>query len=90
MKDITDGASNTIMTGEILDSRPPWGKPGNVRDPALGIHCGPTYFGGRFEGATAFGFADGSVHFIANDIDPDVLKALATPAAKDGWEDAHF
>lgn len=83
LDDITDGVSNTITIGEIMEARPPWGQPGNVRDPGLGQKKGATTFGGPFEGGTQFGFADGSVRFISEDIDPDVLKALATPAAGD-------
>jgi hypothetical protein len=81
--DITDGLTNTILIGEISEVLPPWGKPGNVRDPALGVKRGPDTFGGPFEGVTQFGFADGSASAISNEIDPKILKVLATPASGD-------
>jgi hypothetical protein len=33
-KDITDGAANTLLIGEVNTNFRPWGDPGNVRDPA--------------------------------------------------------
>lgn len=83
---ILDGNSNTIMYGEIGAAMPPWGEPGNVRDPALGLRKSSTTFGGLFEGGVYFSLADGRVRYISNDIDPAVLKALATPAAGDDTE----
>lgn len=80
---ILDGTSNTIMYGEIGDALPPWGEPGNIRDPSLGLRKSSTTFGGLFEANTCFSFADGRVRYVSNDIDPEVLKALATPAAGD-------
>ncbi|MBD3676331.1 MAG: DUF1559 domain-containing protein [Planctomycetaceae bacterium] len=80
---ITDGSSNTLLFGEIGAAQPPWGEPGNVRDPAAGLGKSATTFGGLFKGSTQFTFADGSVRAISNDIDPAILKALATPDAGD-------
>jgi hypothetical protein len=49
ISDFTDGVSTTLLIGEIAENYPPWGRPGNVRDPALGLytsnsgqHCSPT------------------------------------------------
>lgn len=78
--EITDGVFNTLVVGEISEALPPWGKPGNVRDPALGLKRGPDTFGGPFKGVTQFSFADGSVGSISNEIDLKILKSLATPA----------
>ncbi len=67
--------------GEINANFPPWGKPMNVRDPAKGINTSPYGFGGpRYAGRAQFGMADGSVHFIRDNVSPDVMRALATPA----------
>ncbi|MCA9039210.1 MAG: DUF1559 domain-containing protein [Planctomycetaceae bacterium] len=74
-----DGTSNTILTGDIIQNLPPWGKPGNWRDPALGINKSPHGFGSSWNGGAYFLMADGSVQWFANDIDPQILKALSTP-----------
>ncbi len=82
--EITDGTANTIMAGEIAQRFPPWGKPGNWRDPAKGVNRSPLGFGGpwRDQGAGAGAnvlFLDGSVRFIKDAVDPKVLEALGTP-----------
>jgi hypothetical protein len=79
-RDITDGTSNTILSGEVGTHFKAWGDPTNLRDPALGINKHPNGFGGPFKGGSQFVLADGAVRFISEDIDPAVLKALATPA----------
>ena len=81
---ITDGTSNTVLAGEAAGNFKPWGHPRNWRDPALGLNASPDRFGGPWHGGGAqFVMADGSVRFISADVDPDVLRALATPAAGD-------
>jgi hypothetical protein len=82
-----DGSSNTLMFGEAAGRFKPWGQPGNWRDPADGINTSPDGFGGP-DGGAMFVFCDNHVRFIASDVDPAVLRALATP---DGGEavDAH-
>ncbi len=82
--DITDGTSFTIMAGEIAQGFPPWGRPGNWRDPAKGINRSPRGFGGPWRlynagaGANML-FLDGSVRFVKDSVDPKVLEALGTP-----------
>lgn len=83
LSEIKDGASNTIMTGEVPGGFKPWGYPANWRDPALGVNRSPEGFGGPYEGGANFLFADGSVKFLKEGIAPRVLKALSTP---DGGE----
>lgn len=82
LDEITDGLSTTILLGEINHDFLPWGHPRNYRDPAIGLNV-PGGFGGTDEQYTQFLFCDGSVKRIRNDIDPVVLRALATPAAGD-------
>lgn len=79
LNEIRDGTAHTILQGEIVDNIPAWGNPVNWRDPARGINTGPTSFGSPFTGVCQFGLLDGSVRAISNDVDPDVLKALARP-----------
>ncbi len=80
-KDITDGLSNTLLAGEVAGNFKPWGYPANSRDPALGINQTSDGFGGprKSKKGANFSFADGSVRFIKEDIDPVTLKALSTP-----------
>jgi len=82
--EVTDGTANTIMAGEIAQRFPPWGKPGNWRDPAKGINRSPLGFGGPWRAHNAgaganFVFLDGSVRFIRDTVDPKVLEAFGTP-----------
>lgn len=75
-----DNTSNTILMGEVNDHFVPWGKPGNFRDPALGLNQSPDGFGGpRHSRGVTFLMADGSVRFIASDIEPDALERLSGP-----------
>lgn len=80
---ITDGAANTILTGEVVDRVPEWGQPANWRDPGLGINQSPAGFGGPNHGLATFAMADGSVRTISSAVDPAVLRALSTPNAGD-------
>jgi prepilin-type processing-associated H-X9-DG protein len=89
--EIPDGASTTILAGEVAAQFVPWGTPTNWRDPALGINRSPAGFGSAFGLRSEYGgatvlFADGSVRWLRNSIDPRVLKALSTPA---GGETVH-
>jgi hypothetical protein len=79
-KDITDGMSYTILAGEVADNFRPWGYPVNWRDPGLGLNRSPDGFGNAQRKGAYFTFLDGNVRFLANDVDPKVLKALSTPA----------
>ncbi|MEX1096780.1 MAG: DUF1559 domain-containing protein [Planctomycetales bacterium] len=82
--DIKDGLHNTILIGEVTEGLRAWGDPGNLRDPALGLNRGPATFGSAWkDGGVQFAAADHSIHYIASDAAPHVLKALATP---DGGE----
>ncbi len=79
--DISDGLGNTILMGEINSGFPSWARPMNVRDPGLGINRSPRGFGGPpGVGGANFAFADGHIMFIHDNVSPEVLRALATPA----------
>jgi prepilin-type processing-associated H-X9-DG protein len=77
---VTDGASSTLMAGEVVGAFRSWGDPVNWREPALGINRSRDGFGSPFPGGANFLFVDGSVRFLKNTTDPRVLKALSTPA----------
>ncbi|MFN9374007.1 MAG: DUF1559 domain-containing protein [Planctomycetaceae bacterium] len=80
VQDIPDGLSNTMLVGEIRDRFVPWGRPRNVRDLQLGINQSPDGFGSPFSGGGHIMMADGSVQFLSENVDPKVLRYLATPA----------
>jgi hypothetical protein len=80
LRDITDGMSNTLLIVEAMPDRAvPWTKPADVafdpERPLDGIG-NPRRSGGVFLG----GLCDGSVHAFNPDVDPDVFKAVVTPA----------
>jgi prepilin-type processing-associated H-X9-DG protein len=74
IQDITDGTSNTILIVEAKHDIP-WTKPVDLEYDAKKPL---SKFGGYFEGGFNAAFADGSVHFIANAIAEQTLRALIT------------
>jgi hypothetical protein len=89
LSDMADGASTTLLIGEVNGAFQPWGYPFNWRDPAKGINRSPHGFGGPpTAGGASFMMADGSVRFVSEKVNEDVLKALSTPAGGDAVDDA--
>jgi prepilin-type processing-associated H-X9-DG protein len=83
IRDITDGTSKTLMVGEAAQSSVPWMQPVDI-DVAVHPSIGdPDGFSSYHPGGVHFLFADGSVQFIAQSINPQTLKALFT---RDGNE----
>ena len=86
--EITDGTSNTILCGEAVENLQPWGSPFNARDPAHGINRSPHGFGYEKPYKTVnFAMCDGSVQNFSDTIDPQILRAMATP---NGGESVEF
>ena len=79
ISDVRDGVANTLGIGEINSNFPIWGEPGNVRDPADGLNLQGNTFGSPFEGGVHFLMLDGSVRFLSDKLDKEVLNAFATP-----------
>lgn len=84
IRDITDGTSNTIMVTEVYKDLGPWAKggPSTLRGLATKPYInGPDGIGhGKGSGGALVLFADGSVRFISENINPETLEALATMA----------
>lgn len=84
MADITDGTSNTVMTSDVTaKTRGPWAQGGTATIRALTSKPyvnGEDGIGSPHVGGFHVGMADGSVRFISENIDEDVLEALATRA----------
>jgi prepilin-type processing-associated H-X9-DG protein len=78
-KQATDGASTTILAGEVVEEFRAWGDPASLRDPAAGLYRGGQTFGGPEGKGANFVFLDGSVRFFSKDTSPQVLQSLATP-----------
>jgi Protein of unknown function (DUF1559) len=81
IRDITDGTSSTIMTGECSKDLGSWAAGGRptIRSLTKKPYIeGPDGLGGGHPEGCLFGMADGSVQFINKDIDPKVLEALMT------------
>jgi prepilin-type processing-associated H-X9-DG protein len=95
VSDIKDGLSSTMMLAETAVNIGPWtaGGPTTMRalDPVRKPYIGPGRpFGGNHRGGLNVAFADGSVRFLRETIDPKVFEALSTVAGGEplpaGWD----
>ena len=80
-RDILDGLSNTILIVETNpDSAVPWSKPADV---AINLDDPLEHLKGTSDKGFHVGMGDGAVRFIADTIDPDLMKRLLTRAGKE-------
>jgi hypothetical protein len=73
--DIRDGTDTTLMVGEVNDRTIVWSKPEDV---VFDDNFAPGSLNSGHDDGWAALFADGTVRFIRNDLDPGVLHAIAT------------
>jgi prepilin-type processing-associated H-X9-DG protein len=90
--EISDGRSNTILYAEVDESGIAWSEPRDLdgrNDSTYRVSGGPHAKGvasangirSRHRGGAHVAFADGSVRFLSNDTDPQVVRALTTIAS---------
>jgi hypothetical protein len=75
--------SPMLIVGEINQSIPAWGEPGNIRSVGEGLNREWHGFGNPDGNGATFLHADGSVKFYSNKVDRRVLEQLST---RDGGE----
>lgn len=81
LKDVKDGLSQTIAIMGVTGRLGPWAAGGDatVRPlTAQPYRGGPDHFGSGMNGGMFVGMADGSVRFIADDVDLRVMEQLVT------------
>ena len=79
--DVTDGLSNTVATLGVSRETGAWGAGGASTVRALTERPyvnGPDGFGSGQPDGMLVGMADGSVRFMSQDVDPEVLEQLVT------------
>jgi hypothetical protein len=81
-----DDPANTILIAEIANSDVFWGEPRDLEFDKMSFQINdpnqPSISSHHPGGALTI-FADGSVHFLSNDTDPAVVRALCTRDARD-------
>ncbi|QDU79951.1 hypothetical protein Pla110_16730 [Polystyrenella longa] len=86
-EEITDGVSNTIMTGEVAGLQIPWTEPRDIDidQQPIGInlpgdqpHQSPGWFSSYHQNGAFFQMANGSVQWFSKNTDPKILRALVT------------
>ncbi len=75
IRDVTDVFS--IMVGESESANVPWTQPVDI-DASNGLTMGPAGLNSRHANGAIVLFADGSVRFLQDDINPQSLNALST------------
>ncbi len=73
LKDATAGLSHAWFAGEVAGDYQPWGYPFNWRTLTAPLNASPASYGRPTADGALLLMADGSVQFVANEIDPRVL-----------------
>jgi hypothetical protein len=72
-------SSQLIAAGEVAEGFKAWGDPTNLRDPGLGVNKAPGGFGGPSGAGAYFLFMDGSVRYLMETTDVEILRRLSGP-----------
>ncbi|MFZ1933466.1 MAG: DUF1559 domain-containing protein [Thermoguttaceae bacterium] len=81
LAEIRDGTSNTLLVAEVADGGP-WYAGGTATARSIDYWISKKTWSEHANGAN-FLLADGSVRFISSNIDPQVLRALATAQGRE-------
>ncbi len=76
--DVTDGLSQTLIVGEVVQRLPAWGDPENWRSIETGLNKHAYGFGNAPNTGSHFLMADGSVRFFPNSTELGVLEKLSS------------
>jgi len=79
--EIKDGLSHTIMIGELANSDIIWTEPRDLNFDGMSFRINDpsgNCISSRHPGGALTVFADGSVHFLSDNSDPDVIRQLCT------------
>jgi hypothetical protein len=88
--DLIDGQATTIIVGEVPGGYAPWGDPENWRVVTKGLNRDTRGFGNTAGTGAMLLFADGSVRFLPNSTDVDLLKRLTTRNGREAIDPAEF
>ncbi len=78
LEDMQAGAAKTWLLGEVEGNYHPWGYPFNWRPLGSQLNAGPDSYGRPTEDGAFFLMGDGSVQQLSNDVDPSLLRTMAS------------
>lgn len=78
IRDMSDGASNTLLVVEACQVNIPWMKPQDLDSNMFTTLGDPNGASSQHRGVVHILLADGSVRAVANGVDPSIVKSLIT------------
>lgn len=83
----TDGLSNTLLVVEACQANIPWMKPQDLSQTALPPMGAPSGISSNHFGGAHVLMADGSVRYISNHVDQNIINALVTRNKREPVQD---